>query len=611
MSNFEKNKVTGNGHALLSKVLSGKCRLHFTRIQAGDGYFDGDVMQLSELVNFRLEGRITNVREMGIFTEVSVIITNQNLTEFMEFREVGLWATGILKDGTYHPELGENGILFAYANARNNPSPIGPFNGVWLHEEDFTMRVFTANATNITGEIVLSAFASEVAFDNTGMSLSADNMQSAIEELSEGITTSNKEMQVLHDTVNTNITTLTQNITTRMPHAPLTAVHGAMGSRWIELEGVAIQAVVMAFEDIPIKGTIPQSAVTGHVIEIEEDIFARSKAFNPIVNGATVRIPKDLSEPKQTLYAVGADLKYYSFDYDGENRTITVKCLDVLASSFNILHSNPNILHNWDMRNPVNQRGQLVYTGAGIFYTIDRWHSYLTDVALTNEGLQLTNQASRLSALAQRIEFPELHLGKTYTLSAICDNELISFIVTLPKYLQNITFGEIHTSWGRFLINSNGRTVAVQFILNPGASVIIQAAKLELGTVSTLANDPPMDFGRELLTCSRYFLITSIFDPGKIISNANSGTFTTTIRLPAFMRINPRITFPEQTALRVFCNGRILPLRHLNSTIIMRNKHLLQINIPLESPAPELNAHAAFVSHEVSRLFVAYLDANL
>ena len=53
------------------------------------------------------------------------------------------------------------------------------------------------------------------------------------------------------------INTINQNITTRMPQAPLTAVHGAMGQQWIELEGVAIQAVVMAFEEIPIKGTIP------------------------------------------------------------------------------------------------------------------------------------------------------------------------------------------------------------------------------------------------------------------------------------------------------------------------------------------------------------------
>ena len=33
--------------------------------------------------------------------------------------------------------------------------------------------------------------------------------------------------------------------------------------------------------------------------------------------------------------------------------------------------SNPNLLDNWYFGNPVNQKGQTSYTGAG--YTIDRW----------------------------------------------------------------------------------------------------------------------------------------------------------------------------------------------------------------------------------------------
>jgi len=183
MAIFGSNNVTGDGHALLAKVLAGKCRLHFTKVQAGDGFFDGDVMELTQLVNLRLEGKITGVIEEGTFSQVSVLITNQFLDAFMEFREVGLRATGILPDGSYDPELGESGILFSYANAGNNASPIGPFNGVWLHEEAFTMRTYTANATNITAEIVITTFASEIQYDNTESGLASDNIQGAIDEL--------------------------------------------------------------------------------------------------------------------------------------------------------------------------------------------------------------------------------------------------------------------------------------------------------------------------------------------------------------------------------------------------------------------------------------------
>ena len=42
-----------------------------------------------------------------------------------------------------------------------------------------------------------------------------------------------------------------------------------------------------------------------------------------------------------------------------------------------IVHSNKNLLDNWDFTNPVNQRGQTSYTVSGgdasRIYTVDRW----------------------------------------------------------------------------------------------------------------------------------------------------------------------------------------------------------------------------------------------
>ena len=176
---FNESQVTVKGLALIAKVLAGRTKFNFDTIQAGDGHFNGTVKELTELVSPRLTGKIVRVREMGSFTELSCVITNQHLTNFMEFREIGIRVD----------DPDEGSILFAYANAGEFASPIGPFNGVWVHEERFTIRVFTANATNITATIEATGYASEMEFINDGTGLVSENVQDAIEEVAEMLTT--------------------------------------------------------------------------------------------------------------------------------------------------------------------------------------------------------------------------------------------------------------------------------------------------------------------------------------------------------------------------------------------------------------------------------------
>ena len=188
MAIFNPSEVTGAGHALLAQVLAGTCKLRFTAVQAGDGHFSGDVMDLTELVNYRIDGRIVSVREIGAFAELDCIITNEHLDAFMEFREVGIRARGVMPGENPDDEeevaaLDETGILFAYTNAGNFASPMGPFNGVWLHEELFTIRVYTANTTDISAAITPTSFASEILYSNILSGLNAKNVQDAIDEL--------------------------------------------------------------------------------------------------------------------------------------------------------------------------------------------------------------------------------------------------------------------------------------------------------------------------------------------------------------------------------------------------------------------------------------------
>ena len=173
MAVFNDNQVTAKGHSLLAKVLAGRTKFNFDTVQAGDGHFDGDVLELTQLVSPRVDGKIVNVRETGEFTELTCVVTNRYLTEFMEFREIGIRADD--------PDDGS--ILFAYANAGENASPMGPYNGMWLHEQRFTFKIYTANATDITATIEITSFASEIEFIGDGTRLSARNVQDALKEL--------------------------------------------------------------------------------------------------------------------------------------------------------------------------------------------------------------------------------------------------------------------------------------------------------------------------------------------------------------------------------------------------------------------------------------------
>lgn len=65
----------------------------------------------------------------------------------------------------------------------------------------------------------------------------------------------------------------------------------------------------------------------------------------------------------------------------------------------------------------------------------------------------------------------------------------------------------VSTVNGNVVLIGTGVTTAplkVRFYATPNGSSIV-AVKLELGSVSTLANDPPADYATELLKCMRYY----------------------------------------------------------------------------------------------------------
>ena len=202
--------------------------------------------------------------------------------------------------------------------------------------------------------------------------------------------------------------------------------------------------------------------------------------------------------------------------------------------------SNPNLLDNWYLMDPINQRGKTEYTDFG--YTIDRWwyhtNSAEAPLRVDSDGISFfCPEESAGSYIDQFLERYDCYRGRTLTFSV------------LGKFTGRcrlMIYAEINGSWNPpvadLAFDGDGepslRTLTfqvpdeamehfkVRVTVESGASVTPKAAKLELGPVQTLArqegdtwvlNGPPPNQALELLKCQRYYQVfaTSGLRPSK------------------------------------------------------------------------------------------------
>ena len=176
-----------------------------------------------------------------------------------------------------------------------------------------------------------------------------------------------------------------------------------------------------------------------------------------------------------------------------------------------------NLLHNWYFPNPVNQRGVSgTITTAGYF--IDRWKLKSGSVTIGSAGLTLNGTIIQIS------EYP---WGTKVTAS-----------VRMVSGTATITYD--NTTKTTTVTSSGG---------------VIEAVKLEYGSVSTLANDAPADYGEQLALCQRFFTYigsTSIFT-GIFGSTTQARLY---IPLPVSMRIaSPTITMPSNANITCYTSS--------------------------------------------------------
>ena len=171
-----------------------------------------------------------------------------------------------------------------------------------------------------------------------------------------------------------------------------------------------------------------------------------------------------------------------------------------------------NLLLNWDFRNLVNQRGQTEYTnleGVG-GYTIDRWRlSGSGIVRIKNGSIELESLGTDRLYFTQTIENPRLYDGKTVTVSAEINGQIYSAtgVINLSRGI-NPLFATITLSEGYVEMEyvTDAQLLRFRIVVSIGRKISnITRVKLEFGSISTLANDPPADYGEQLMLCKRFF----------------------------------------------------------------------------------------------------------
>ena len=167
---------------------------------------------------------------------------------------------------------------------------------------------------------------------------------------------------------------------------------------------------------------------------------------------------------------------------------------------------------------PINQRGTTFYSLSygNIF---DRWHiqgSATSTCTLNSNGIAFATSTENCG-LSQTIPQGRIVDGETYTLSVMDTAGNIysgSRVLNTNASWQNFNLGLSAFGWyNPCYVAANGQTNV--YILDRtgsggSASIGLAAAKLEKGTVSTLANDVPPNFGEELAKCQRYLRYVSM-----------------------------------------------------------------------------------------------------
>lgn len=213
-----------------------------------------------------------------------------------------------------------------------------------------------------------------------------------------------------------------------------------------------------------------------------------------------------------------------------------------------------NLLDNSYFRNPVNQRGQTVYTTDK--YTIDRWFSHTNNesVTLNSNGITIKAKSGVLGWFSQKLEGSKF-LGKTYTAAIkLANGKFVLATGTFPNSYPASDTVVARTDTPEINVNlllNAAQTVSFGHRIN-GGTVTIEWAALYEGeyTAETLPEYKPKGYAAELQECQRYFVAFNGNDAESVMLTdgaTNGTTFYAFFPLPVAMRGTgvPTVTYSK------------------------------------------------------------------
>lgn len=196
----------------------------------------------------------------------------------------------------------------------------------------------------------------------------------------------------------------------------------------------------------------------------------------------------------------------------------------------------------------INQRGQASYTSdTSVKHTVDAWSTTAATgntVTVTSNGVTVSNSAAARRGF-QQLNIKSDIVGKTVTLSIkIYNGPIYKGTGVAPTVGNQINFDFGTNSTLRLENTANGFVFAL--VIGSNESFDFRAAKLELGSVSTLANDVEPNDAEELLKCQRSFIRFGARSSSSFLAVLTATSSTTALGvlpLPADMSGTMHLTY--------------------------------------------------------------------
>lgn len=204
-----------------------------------------------------------------------------------------------------------------------------------------------------------------------------------------------------------------------------------------------------------------------------------------------------------------------------------------------------NLLDNSWFVNPINQRGQTVYTGSG--FTVDRWRTWSASATITLPGDGVRSDGTDSCVLYQGVEAHKVKLNTAYTAAAGYSDGTI--VCKSGVLTESNNIGVWSSDAQIYLAYNNGNP----FVRLWHATKTIQWAAIYPGayTAETLPAYVYKGYAAELAECQRYYLHVGA-DSNAWIVGQNIMGWGLMVEFPVQMRANGSVIKGDSGKVQAF-----------------------------------------------------------